>query len=360
MHDRSPTVDTRETRSVPRAAAPSGPPDRGRVEWVDAAKGMSILLVVAHHVVMFLQPHGLVPPALSTANVALASLRMPLFFLASGLFVASTLAASWRTVLHKRVAFFGYLYLLWTLVQFGVFQALPAGTAPPDSTQTPGQLASTLLVPAPSMWFLYALAVFTVLAKLFRRVPASVQLAVSGVLCAAVGAELLRFDSFGWTYMARYLFFFLLGCYARRLVMRVASASGPVTVAAALTVSAAGAAGSVLLDLRTVPGVAFVLNLAAVTCGVLLAAVLARHRFARPLMFLGRNTLPIYLANVLWVGAFTVVVRGTALPTVLQWAAPPVLAVVVAGLCLLAHRLLRAAGGGWLYDLPGPLAYRPA
>ena len=100
-----------------------------RIDWVDAAKGMSILLVVLHHVVILSEPHGLVPGPVSALNTALASLRMPLFFLASGLFAAAPLAASWRTLLHKRVAFFLYLFVLWTLLQSVVFLALPADGA---------------------------------------------------------------------------------------------------------------------------------------------------------------------------------------------------------------------------------------
>lgn len=332
----------------------------GRIDWVDAAKGMSILLVVVHHVVYLMEPHGLVPGPVSALNSALASLRMPLFFLASGLFAWAPLAASWRTLLHKRVAFFLYLFLLWTLLQGVVFWALPAGVAPPDSARNWSELAWEAVLPGPATWFLFALAVFSVIGKLVRRVPAWVQLGASGVLCAAVGAGLLTFDSFAWTFMARYLFFFLLGVHARSLAESLAERAGPATVTAAGVACGALAGAAVLLDLRSVFGVAFVLNVAAVTFGVLLASYLSRFRPFRPLVVLGANTLPVYLTNVIVVAGIVAVLRGVPLPPVVGWVAPVVLGVLVVGVTLAGTWALRWAGASWLFALPRFLAYRPA
>src|SRR5918996_30989 len=103
------------------------PTTAARLDWVDAAKGMSILLVVAHHVVWYLQRSGHAPAAVVMGNEALASLRMPLFF-----------------------------------------PALVPPAVDPDDSANVVDFAWSLLLPGPSMWFLYALAVFAVLAKLMR------------------------------------------------------------------------------------------------------------------------------------------------------------------------------------------------
>ena len=331
-----------------------------RIAWVDAAKGMSILLVVLHHVVILMEPHGLIPGPVTALNTALASMRMPLFFLASGLFAAAPLAASWRTLLHKRVAFFGYLFALWTVVQSVVLMLLPADVLPPDSPASWADVAWEALLPGPAMWFLYALAVFSVLGKLVRRTPAWVQLVVSGALCAAVGAGLVTFDSFAWTFMARYLFFFLLGIHARAVVEAVAERSSALLVVTGGVLCAGTAGASVLLGVHDVFGVAFVLNVAAVTFGVLLAGYLSRFRACRPLVVLGRNTLPVYLTNVLVVAGIVAAIRHLPLPPAAGWVAPPVLAVVVVGVTLVAAEALRAVGAPWLFALPSFLAYRPA
>jgi uncharacterized membrane protein YcfT len=325
--------------------------------WVDAAKGLSILLVVVHHAVSYLQVAGLAPAPVLAGNEALASLRMPLFFLAAGLFVAGPLAAPWRTLLHKRVAFFLYLYLLWTVIRFAFFATLvPPGVDPNDSANVMA-LAWALLLPGPSMWFLYALALFAVAGKLLRRVPAAWQLGVAGVLSALVGAGVMEFDS-RWSYMARFLFFFLLGWHAKGLIERLAQASGPLKVIAAAVACVGCAGGAVALGLRTVPGVAFALNCVAVVFGVLFTAWICRFRLAHPLVVLGRQTLPVYLVHMMWLAAIMSVLRLVALPPAAGYALPVVLAVVLVGLSLLTHKLLVALGARWLFALPSALAPR--
>jgi uncharacterized membrane protein YcfT len=342
-------------------SSPLSPPAvRGpsRVAWVDAAKGLSILLVVAHHSVMFLQTHGLAPPAVVAANTALASMRMPLFFLASGLFVAAPLAAPWRTLLHKRVALFLYLFLLWTLLRFAFFH-IPALAAvdPYDSTNVM-KLALALLEPGSGMWFIYALALFAVIGKLIKDAPVWLQLGAAGVLSAFVGAEILQFDSAVWTRMARYLFFFLLGWHARHLVERLARSTTAARMIAVAAGCVACAGGAVVLGVRSVPGIALALNVFAVTFGVMFAAWISRYRFGRPIVALGRQTLPVYLIHIFWVAAAMVVLPHLDIPAVAGYLLPGAMAVVFTLLSLLTHKVLVRTGGSWLFVLPPRLAYR--
>src|SRR5690606_11238255 len=333
--------------------------DSSRLAWVDAAKGMSILLVVAHHAVSFLHTSGLAPPAVVAANTALASMRMPLFFLVSGLFVARPLAAPWRVLLHKRVAFFAYLFVLWTLLRFAFFRIPAVAAVDPYVDDTdPVALALSPLIPGSGMWFIYALALFAVLAKLGKGLPVWLQLGAAGVLSAFVGAEIVQFEEDVWTRMARHLFFFLLGWHARTIVERVAGASTALRVAGAAATSVGCAVGMVALGLRPVPGVALALNVLAVTFGVLFAAWIARYRLGRPLVALGAQTLPVYLLHVFWVAVVMVPLADVAIPQAVQYALPVVIALVCTALSLLTHRLLVAAGGTWLFALPGRLAYR--
>jgi len=329
-----------------------------RLAWVDAAKGISILLVVAHHVVEALQTSGLAPPAVVTVNTALAALRMPLFFLASGLFVAGPLAASWRTLLHKRVAFFLYLYVLWVLLRFAFFHIPVLAAADPHDRPDVVALAWTLLLPGAGLWFLYALALFSVVAKLIKRAPVWLQLSAAGVLSALVGAGILEFESEAWTRMARHLFFFLLGWHARHLIERLARSSTGLTTLAAAVGCVVGAVGAVALDIRSLPGVALALNVVAVTFGVLFAAWIARYRIGRPLVALGRHTLPVYLIHVFWIAVAMIGLRHLDIPSAAAHVLPAAMAVALTVLSLLMHRLLVAARAPWLFALPSRLAYR--
>ncbi len=331
-----------------------------RLDWIDAAKGMSILLVVAHHIVWFMERSGQAPSAVVTANEALASLRMPLFFLASGLLAAGPLAAPWRAVLHKRVAFFLYLYAIWTIIRFTFFATVVPPDVDPDGSADPLALVLALLLPGPSMWFLYALAVFAVVTKLARPLPVWLQLGVTGTLSALVGAEMVDFGDTRWTYMSRFLFFFLLGCHARELVERLARATSLLWVVAGAATCVGAAVGAVAFGLRTIPGIALALQCLAVGSGVLFAAWIAQYRIGRPLVVLGTQTLPIYLIHMMWLAAIMIGVRHVALPVAAAYALPFVLVLVLTALSQLTHRALTALGATWLFALPSRLAYRVA
>jgi uncharacterized membrane protein YcfT len=286
-------------------------------------------------------------------------MRMPLFFLVSGLFAARLLAAPWRTVLHKRVAFFGYLYLIWMIIRFAFFASVVPPAVDPDEAASPVDLLWSVLLPGSGMWFLYALAVFAVVAKLMRPVPLWLQLGATGALSALVSAGLLEFADSRWSYLARLLFFFLLGCYAKPLVERLAAATSPLRVAVTAVVCVGAAGAAIVLGLRSMPGISLALQCLAAGFGVLFAAWISRYRLGRPLVLLGRQTLPVYLIHLLWLALIMTPLWNVDLPPVVTYPLPAVLTVVVTALSLTTHRLLVAAGATWLFELPPRLGYRP-
>jgi uncharacterized membrane protein YcfT len=256
------------------------------------------------------------------------------------------------------VAFFLYLYLIWTIIRFTFFATVVPPEVDPDDSANPLGLALALLLPGPSMWFLYALAVFAVVTKLMRPLPVTVQLGAAAVLSALVGAGMVEFGDSRWTYMSRFLFFFLLGCYARQLVERLAGATTLPRVAVACVVCVGAAGAAVGFGLRAFPGVALALQCLAVGFGVLFAAWIARYRLGRPLVVLGKLTLPVYLTHMLWLAAIMIGVRHVDFPPAAAYALPFALVPVLTVLSLLTHRVLVAAGATWLFALPSPLAYR--
>ena len=80
------------------------PTSTSRVPWVDVAKGTSIVLVVLLHSTNFLLGHNLATGFWDGFNSFLEPIRMPLFFLASGLFAQNILKTSWRAVVRKRIS----------------------------------------------------------------------------------------------------------------------------------------------------------------------------------------------------------------------------------------------------------------
>ncbi|HWS57369.1 MAG TPA: acyltransferase family protein, partial [Actinotalea sp.] len=267
----------------PRAAT-------GRAEWVDIAKGLSIALVVLHHVVLLLASRHGAPAGLVELSRTLGMVRMPMFFLASGLFVGRALAGPWSRLLHRRVALFAWLYVLWCVVRYIAFGLLAHGS---DVSQWPAasSLVALLWSPASALWFVFALAVFSVVAKALQRVPAVARLAAAAALSAAVGSGTVPVDSYAWRSMALYFVFFLLGADASVWIRRRADALTGVTASVGAVVLGGVLAATVapVRDhaLTQVPGVRLATSLVAVSAGVALAVALSRSPLGRIPAWLG-------------------------------------------------------------------------
>src|SRR5687768_1359785 len=91
----------------------------GRVDWVDYAKGICIIMVVMMHSTLGVGTaaggEGFMHYVVNFAK----PFRMPDFFLISGLFLARVIDRDWKTYLDRKVVHFAYFYLLWMTIQFG-------------------------------------------------------------------------------------------------------------------------------------------------------------------------------------------------------------------------------------------------
>jgi uncharacterized membrane protein YcfT len=90
-----------------------------RVDWVDYAKGICIVMVVMMHSVLGVE-QAVGRTGFMHMFVAFAKpFRMPDFFLISGLFLRLVIDRDWRTYLDRKVVHFAYFYVLWVTIQFG-------------------------------------------------------------------------------------------------------------------------------------------------------------------------------------------------------------------------------------------------
>ncbi|MFB9376483.1 acyltransferase family protein [Kineococcus gynurae] len=336
----------------PRPASPGGGGAGGRAPFLDVARGLAILLVVLHHSVIFVDAAHLLPPAWRVVNDELVVLRMPLFFAVSGVLAASAARRPWREVLRHRLALLGWLFLVWSLLRFVWFSLVPQ-TLNPAETATLAPLVWTPLLPVTGLWYLYAIGLFTVLARLpGRRAPWL--LAPAALLSLAENLGLLALlPNYAWHQMARCFVFFLLGWCLKRTVLAAFSRAPGELLALVVVV-----AGVVLVqDARGTfahPALQLPISVLAIAGGLALAALLVAvpttARLAAGSGWLGRRTLPVYLTHEWVVGGLTAV-AAVALSTPSAWLpllwVPP--AVV---LPLLLHTAVRRAGVGGLYNLP--------
>ncbi|MEZ0490986.1 acyltransferase family protein [Kineococcus sp. TBRC 1896] len=341
-----------------------------RAAWPDAAKAACILLVVLGHVAYLLLDLGQVPwaagapPVWNDLDVFLRPLRMPLFFAISGLFAAAALDRPWRVTLRPRVGQNLYLHVLWLLVGFVVSAAVavPTFMAPRALREVPAATATA----STGLWYLYALAVYFLLARLTRTWPAGLPVALAAA--AAVVSFCGVLPGAGDTHsVVENLVWFLAGARFPRAVRALASRERPLLVVGlgAVLVAVLVAARLAHPDVVLAALLELPTRAAAVVVGVCLAVLLTRRlpRLSAPLLRLGRRTLPVYVLH----GVVLLLVQRplAAVTGPLVGRLPhPALAVVVvlypllvtAGTvwsCLAAQTLAGRIGAGWLFALPG-------
>jgi uncharacterized membrane protein YcfT len=267
---------------------------RERLAWVDTGRGLAIALVAVYHAARWLTRAGFDTEGWQVVNDVLSSLRMPLFFTLSGLFAGKWLHASWRALLRSKLALFAWVFCVWGVIGSATFVLGSASNGRRVSIpDTAHALLWSPLYPKLELWFIWALTLFFVVAKLTRSLNRWVQLSVTALLAAV--ALTLWFDiTTGPTGSAKYYFFFLLGIYLRDLVIALGQLSHRL-VLVAVFVAWAGVSTTVsLLGLRDLWGVYFVNCVIGVAGGIVVSRFLSRFSVLRRL---GQQTLPIYLAH---------------------------------------------------------------
>src|ERR1700744_4580230 len=151
-----------------------------RVDGIDYAKGICIVMVVMMHSVLGVE-QAAGQTGFMHALVAFAKpFRMPDFFLISGLFLGVVIDRDWRGFFGPPVGHFCSFFLLWGTVPVG-FKA-PA-VAAETGWQHAGYLyLETFIEPFGTLWFIYLLPIFFVVIKLTRNLPPLLVWSVAALL----------------------------------------------------------------------------------------------------------------------------------------------------------------------------------
>ncbi|MFB7844326.1 CapA family protein [Microbacterium sp. NPDC056052] len=333
-----------------------------RLAWADTAKGLLIVLVVFWHVVLksYLTIDwriGLpIPGAWGLISDLAYPVRMPLFFLISGCFAANAIARPWAAVLRGRVLRFLYLYLLWTLIHMATLWAFP--DFPTLVPRSVAAFVDAITISPPNAWYLYALALYFLVAKGLRWLPVWIPLAAAAVLTTAVGAGLIDVVSNRGSLLAN-LLYFLLGTSFSRQIIGFAARPRPVLAAGAVVLYLAAFAAVRITGVELFPGVWPAVALIGLGAGMAVAPLLARTpRLGPGLGRLGGRTLQIYLIHMPVLALVDALVAGwvsdagKAVQLVAAVVLPVVLTAVVIAVSLAIGDLITRDRLSWLFDLP--------
>ena len=326
---------------------PNAAVSEARIDWVDYAKGICIIMVVMMHSVLGVELAAGETGFMHTVVAFAKPFRMPDFFLISGLFLPLVINRDWRTYLDRKVVHFAYFYVLWVTIQFG-FKA--PGFAAASGWQHAGHLyLESFIEPFGTLWFIYLLPIFFVVIKLTRRVPPPL---IWGI---AAGLEMAHIVT-GWTvideFCARFVYIYsgyLFAGYVFALSDR--ARARPALAIAGLVAWAVINQSLVSLGVSEWPIVSLALGYAGAVAIIVAGTLLARAQLLNALRFCGEHSIVIYLAFFLPMAATrTLLLRTGIIPDI----GTVSLIVTIAGVlgALAIWQLALRLGANFLFERP--------
>ena len=327
-----------------RRSAPLAPE---RLDWVDYAKGICIVMVVMMHSTLGVELAANQTGFMHAAVEFARPFRMPDFFLISGLFLARVIDRDWRTYLDRKVVHFVYFYVLWVTIQFA-FKA-PGMAAEQGWTHVGLEYLLSFIEPFGTLWFIYLLPVFFVVTRLTRRLPPA------AIWFAGAALEMAQIKT-GWTapdeFAARFVYFYsgyLFADYIFALATRVQTSIG--IAVAALGVWALVNGALVHVGFSAWPIISLLLGYAGACAVIAVGAMLAKLRWLDFLRYCGEHSLIIYLAFFLPMAATRTLLLKTGMIPDVGGVSLIVTAAGVAG-ALAVWWVTRETALNFLFDRP--------
>jgi uncharacterized membrane protein YcfT len=325
-----------------------------RIDWVDYAKGICIVMVVMMHSVLGVELAAGQTGFMHILVAFAKPFRMPDFFLISGLFLAVVIDRDWRTFLDRKVVHFAYFYVLWVTIQFG-FKA-PSFAAETGWAHAGFLYLESFIEPFGTLWFIYLLPVFFVVAKATRKLP---WLPIWGLAALLEMAHIAT----GWTvideFCARFVYFYSGYLFAGHVfALSDRARARPALALVGLAAWALVNASLVGSGFSEWPLISLMLGLSGACAIVTIGTLLARARWLNFLRFCGEHSIVIYLAFFLPMAATrTLLLRTGMIPDVGTIS----LIVTVAALAgaLAIWRIALALGANFLFERPAAFWIAP-
>lgn len=273
-----------------------------RIDWVDYAKGLTILLVVilhaTHGVEKYLDAEGWMHHIIAFAQ----PFRMPVFFAVAGLFAAKAISKPWRSFLDGKLVHFAYFYVLWVTIQFMFKAPFFAGEFGIEGTII--KYLTAFVQPFGLLWFIYLLPVYFIILRLSKPIPMVAQFTLAILAKATLTETGIGVVDF----FAKYYVFFLVGHFGQALWFKLAERAERQKAVAAVGLVLWGVANGwvVSLGYNDYVPVAIVMGIVGFVAVIDLMALLPGlpvvGKLADVFRYCGQRSLPIYLGFFLPMG----------------------------------------------------------
>jgi uncharacterized membrane protein YcfT len=332
----------------------NGTKAEARVDWVDYAKGICIVMVVMMHSVLGVELAAGETGFMHAVVMFAKPFRMPDFFLISGLFLAFVIDRDWRLYLDRKVVHFAYFYVLWVTIQFG-FKA-PAFAAEQGWPHVGVEYLESFIEPFGTLWFIYLLPIFFVVIKLTRNVPAILVWGAAALLESAHVAT-------GWTaideFCARFVYIYsgyLFADYVFALSSR--ARAYPVMALGGLALWAFVNGSLAAIGVSEEPIISLALGLSGACAIIIIGTLLALMHWLNFLRFCGEHSIVIYLAFFLPMASTRTLLLKTGVVHDIGLVSLIVTVVGVTG-ALLIWRVALRAHANFLFERPAAFWIAP-
>lgn len=332
-----------------------------RLPWPDFARGICVILVVAMHIYEVHYTAWLSEAPASRAWDIVVSvaqpIRMPLFFLISGYLCATSICRPWKEVVRKRVVSIAYLYYVW----LGIYAITSlAETSARGTSFIPESFLRQVFWPGTSLWYLYGLVLYFLIARITSRVPLWMVL-LTATLISVAGTTFLE----GTTqYISRSLVFFIIGCRWPEIVRKFTTHARWLTAIIAGIAYATTCILALWAGQKTL-GVLMATSLVGIYMALQISTLIAHRRPGQPIQFLGQNTLAIFVLHPIILKALNLLFEKA--PKIQEWILgtplvatfyPLIATTGVVLLCLLIEKTSRLCHGNFLFQMPVRLGPR--
>ena len=318
--------------------------EQNRVQWVDFAKGLSIILVVSTHSMFPNAESVLFSDAILFFNSIVVQVRMPLFFFISGLFIHKAMSRDVRSFFKLKISHLLYLYVLWSVIRYFT-SIVPEYFLLGGSKDDLYSILTIFYSPPSTLWFIYAILIFMVVTRFTKSAPV-ISFCIAILLHLSVSQ--LGIEGFLKSILTYYPFFFAGFLFSKSTMrtfnnFRFNYLLFPFIYFAVVIVALNYEWTQTRLSL-------LFLGIGGVIAGCTIASALSRISIFSWLGYVGRNTLPIYLMHFLPIGVLRIV-----LPSVIPY--QPFLAAFImisSGIVipLIVTKISKKLGVNWLFEAP--------
>ena len=316
-----------------------------RINWLDYAKGVGIILVVYGHAMRGIHDAGLPLSAsvYSYSDALVYSFHMPLFFFISGMFfVSSFVSRGANYFLINKAKVILYPYLVWSIFQTGIEAFMSSYT-----NQGIGfsEITRILYQPRAQFWFLYELfKMFALCALIYKFLPryAGYVSALAAIIILIVN------EATGLKIIHNYFVFFVMGIafneYRKGQTKREDRSGGVLFIPVFIIFAHLAITYNIHENLfvfipLAILGVAFVISI---------SKLMAEKSIFPAISYLGKLSMPIYLAHIICASGTRIALKMAGVESVAIYLAAGMIAGIV--LPIIAYNLCKKYGFLFIFE----------